>query len=211
LGAYGYEVATAANGDEALSHAAQDPPALMVLDMALGTQPDGLGVCRRVREWSRMPIIILSVRGDHRTKVLALDAGADDYVTKPFVMEELRARIQAVLRRTEVNMDAHAQPEIQVGALRIDFANRRVRLEDEEIHLTPTEYDVLRLLALHPGRIITHRMILSQVWGPEYAEMTHYVRIYVNQLRHKLRENPAINLRYILNEPGIGYRFVDVD
>jgi two-component system KDP operon response regulator KdpE len=211
LGGYGYEVLTAANGREALTSAAQNAPALIILDLALGSAPDGLGVCRELRGWSQIPIIVLSVRGEEKTKVLALDAGADDYLTKPFVMEELRARIQAVMRRAAVRPDGQSTPELHVGRLRIDFVDRRVRVEGDEVHLTPTEYELLSLLASHPGKLITHRAILAHVWGPEYSEMTHYVRIYVNQLRHKLRENPAANLRYILNEPGIGYRFVDLD
>jgi two-component system KDP operon response regulator KdpE len=167
-------------------------------------------VCRRVREWSQVPIIMLSVREDERTKVQALDAGADDYLTKPFGMEELRARIQAVARRAVIEPGAAPQSVIRAGAVVIDLANRRVSVEGQEVHFTPQEYDILRLLATHPGKIMTHRAILSAVWGPEYAEMTHYVRIYVNQIRKKLRENPAANVRYIHNEPGIGYRFVDL-
>ena len=210
LGGYGHEVIAAADGNEALTLVAQRRPDLVVLDIHLGREPDGLEVCRRLREWSRVPIIILSVRGDERTKVQALDAGADDYLTKPFGMEELRARIQAVVRRAVVEPGGATESVIRVGALEIDLANRRVLVEGEEVHFTPQEYDILRLLATHPGKIMTHPAILSAVWGPEYAEMTHYVRIYVNQIRKKLRENPASNVRYILNEPGIGYRFVDL-
>ncbi len=210
LGGYGHEVIAAADGNEALTLVAQRRPDLVVLDIHLGREPDGLEVCRRLREWSRVPIIILSVRGDERTKVQALDAGADDYLTKPFGMEELRARIQAVVRRAVVEPGGATESVVRVGALEIDLANRRVLVEGEEVHFTPQEYDILRLLATHPGKIMTHPAILSAVWGPEYAEMTHYVRIYVNQIRKKLRENPAANVRYILNEPGIGYRFVDL-
>ena len=210
LGGYGHEVIAAADGNEALTLVAQRRPDLVVLDIHLGREPDGLEVCRRLREWSRVPIIILSVRGDERTKVQALDAGADDYLTKPFGMEELRARIQAVVRRAVVEPGGATESVVRVGAPEIDLANRRVLVEGEEVHFTPQEYDILRLLATHPGKIMTHPAILSAVWGPEYAEMTHYVRIYVNQIRKKLRENPAANVRYILNEPGIGYRFVDL-
>ena len=210
LGGYGHEVIAAADGAAALALVAQRRPDLVVLDIHLGREPDGLEVCRRLREWSRVPIIMLSVRGDERTKVQALDAGADDYLTKPFGMEELRARIQAVVRRAVVEPGGAAESVIRVGALEIDLANRRVTVEGEEVHFTPQEYDILRLLATHPGKIMTHPAILSAVWGPEYAEMTHYVRIYVNQIRKKLRENPAGNVRYILNEPGVGYRFIDL-
>jgi two-component system KDP operon response regulator KdpE len=153
---------------------------------------------------------MLSVRGDERTKVEALDAGADDYLTKPFSMEELRARIQALLRRVALEPATTPAATITVGDLVIDLANRVVAVAGDEVHLTPIEYDILRLLATHPGKIITHRTVLSQVWGAEYSEMTHYVRIYINQIRNKLREDPAANVRYILNEPGIGYRFVDI-
>ena len=210
LSGYGHEVVAADDGAAALALVAQRRPDLVVLDIHLGREPDGLEVCRRLREWSRVPIIMLSVRGDERTKVQALDAGADDYLTKPFGMEELRARIQAVVRRAVVEPGGAAESVIRVGVLEIDLANRRVTVEGEEVHFTPQEYDILRLLASHPGKIMTHPAILSAVWGPEYADMTHYVRIYVNQIRKKLRENPAANVRYILNEPGVGYRFIDL-
>jgi two-component system KDP operon response regulator KdpE len=211
LSGYGYEVITAADGQEALTSVAQHAPSLVVLDITLGAPPDGLQVCRSLREWSRIPVIMLSVLGEEKTKVLALDAGADDYLTKPFGMEELRARIQAVLRRSEVGRSGDTSGRIQVGDLVIDLVSRRVEVEGQEIHLTPTEYEILRLLAVNPGKIITHRMILAQVWGPEYGEMSHYVRLYVSQLRRKLRENAAAGLRYILNEPGVGYRFIDIE
>lgn len=210
LSGYGHDVLTAATGEQALTLVAQRKPDLVVLDINLGREPDGLTVCRRLREWSRVPIIMLSVRDDESTKVQALDAGADDYLTKPFGMEELRARIQAVVRRAVVEPGGPAESVIRAGALEMDLVNRRVFVGSEEVHFTPQEYDILRLLATHAGKIMTHRAILSAVWGPEYADMTHYVRIYVNQIRKKLRENPAAGVRYILNEPGIGYRFVDL-
>ncbi|MCI0399147.1 MAG: response regulator transcription factor [Chloroflexi bacterium] len=211
LEGYGYQVITAANGQEALTAAAQRAPELIILDIALGSEPDGVEVCRRLREWSQVPIIMLSVRGDEKTKVMALDAGADDYLTKPFGMEELRARMQAVLRRVALEPSSSPAAVVRAGALEIDLANRRVTVAGVEVHLTPIEYDILRLLATHPGKIMTHQSILAGVWGPEYRDMTHYVRIYVNQIRKKLGENPAANVRYILNEPGIGYRFIDVE
>jgi two-component system KDP operon response regulator KdpE len=211
LGGYGHEVIAAADGEAAITAVARRRPDLVVLDIHLGREPDGLEVCRRVREWSRVPIIILSVRGDEATKVAALDAGADDYLTKPFGMEELRARIQAVLRRAVAPPGGSADSVIRAGALALDLANRRVTVGGDEVHFTPQEYDILRLLATNPGKIMTHRAILAAVWGPEYADMTHYVRIYVNQIRKKLRENPAAGVRYILNEPGVGYRFVEVN
>ncbi len=211
LGGYGYEVITAANGQEALIFAAQQAPQLIILDISLGTPPDGIEVCRNLREWTKVPIIMLSVRNEDKAKVTALDVGADDYLTKPFSLEELRARIQAVLRRIAVEPAATAKAEIVVGDLRIELANHRVFVQGEEVHLTPKEFELLRLLATHSGRILTHEAILNQVWGSEYGGMDHYVRVFVNQLRKKLRENPARNIRYILNEPGVGYRFIDVD
>ncbi|HRQ42303.1 MAG TPA: response regulator transcription factor [Chloroflexota bacterium] len=211
LTGYGYQVITAANGTEALTAVAQRQPNLVILDINLGSQPDGLETCHRLREWSQIPIIMLSVRGDERTKVQALDAGADDYLTKPFSMEELRARVQAVLRRVALEPTSSPAATITVGDLFIDLANRTVKLAGEQVHFTPIEYDILRLLATHPGKIMSHRAILTQVWGSDYADMTHYVRIYINQIRKKLHEDPAANVRYILNEPGIGYRFIDLN
>ncbi|HVU13619.1 MAG TPA: response regulator transcription factor [Phototrophicaceae bacterium] len=211
LSAYGYQVMMAANGQEALVDTAQQAPDVIILDIALGKDPDGLQVCRSLREWTSTPIIMLSVRSDEKTKVTALDAGADDYLTKPFGIEELRARIQAVLRRTKDEPANANQSEIVVGDLKIDLVNRHVFVEGEEVHLTPKEYELLRLLATHAGKVITHHQILNDVWGSEYGEMDHYVRVFVNQIRKKLRENPARNVRYILNEPGVGYRFVDLE
>ncbi|MBZ0317549.1 MAG: response regulator transcription factor [Anaerolineae bacterium] len=211
LGGYGYEVITAANGQEALILAAQQAPQLIILDISLGSPPDGVEVCRSLREWSKTPIIMLSVRNEDRAKVTALDAGADDYLTKPFNLEELRARIQAVLRRMTVEPISSTKSEIVVGDLRIELAKHRVFVQEEEVHLTPKEYELLRMLATHSGRVLTHEAILNHVWGSEYSGMDHYVRVFVNQLRKKLRENPARNIRYILNEPGIGYRFIDIE
>jgi len=211
LTGYGHQVITAATGQEALTAVAQRQPDVVILDIALGSEPDGLVVCQRLREWSQVPIIMLSVRSGESTKVAALDAGADDYLTKPFGMEELRARIQAVLRRTAMEPASSPTAVIHSGALTIDLANRRVTVGEQEVHFTPLEYDILRLLATHPGQILTHQTILSQVWGSDYRDMTHYIRIYVNQIRQKLGENPSANLRYILTEPGVGYRFVEPD
>lgn len=210
LTGYGYEVITATNGQEALMLTAQQAPDVIILDISLGSEPDGIEVCRRLREWSKIPIIMLSVHDEEKTKVTALHAGADDYLTKPFGMEELYARILAILRRVAIDPNANAKAEIVVNALRIDLVNRMVFVEGEEVHLTPKEYDLLRLLATHPGKVMTHRAILNAVWGPDYGEMDNYVRVFVNQIRKKLRENPARDIRYILNEPSIGYRFVNL-
>ncbi len=209
LEGYGYEVLTASTGDEALIITAQQQPDMLILDISLGSKPNGLELCRQLREWSKVPIIMLSVHGEEKMKVEALHIGADDYLTKPFGMEELEARIGAILRRTATEPGTNPQAEIQVGDLYINLAQRIVTVEGEEVHLTPTEYDLLRLLAINPGKVLTHRAILQKVWGPDYAEMTHYVRVFVNQIRKKLKENPARDVRYILNEPGVGYRFVD--
>jgi two-component system KDP operon response regulator KdpE len=209
LSGYGFQVITATNGREALTFAAQQSPDVIILDIALGIPPDGLEVCRQLRGWSKTPIIMLSIRSDEKTKVIALDAGADDYLVKPFGMEELRARIQAILRRSAIDPNSTPSAEIRVGDLLIDLANRRVVVDGEEVHLTPTEYDLLRLLATHPGKVMTYRILLNQVWGPEHDHMDHYVRVFINQIRTKLHENPARNIRYIINEPGVGYRFVD--
>lgn len=167
-------------------------------------------VCRQLRQWSQVPIIILSIRGDERSKVQALNEGADDYLTKPFGMEELQARIQAVLRRSALETATTPAATITVGDLTIDLAKHQVAVAGKEVHFTPLEFDILRLLATHPGQLMTHQAILTQVWGGDYADMTHYVRIYINQIRKKLHEDPAANVRYILNEPGIGYRFKDI-
>jgi two-component system, OmpR family, KDP operon response regulator KdpE len=211
LNGYGYEIFTATNGQEALIIAAQQQPDILILDISLGSEPDGIEVCRRLREWSKIPVIMLSVHDEEKTKVMALNAGADDYLTKPFGMEELNARIQAVRRRIMTEPGTNPNAEIRVGGLYINLINRTVQVEDEEVHLTPKEYELLRLLATHPGKVMTHRAILNAVWGSGYGEMDHYVRVFVNQIRKKLRENPARNIRYILNEPGVGYRFVNLD
>jgi two-component system KDP operon response regulator KdpE len=211
LSGYGYDVLTAANGQDALTMTAQQQPDMMILDISLGSEPDGIEVCQRLREWSKTPVIMLSVHNEEKTKVLALNAGADDYLTKPFGMEELNARIQAVRRRVVIEPATNARGEIRVGDLVINLVNRTVAVEGESIHLTPKEYDLLALLASHSGKVLTHRTILTRVWGEDYSELDHYVRVFVNQIRKKLRENPSRNVRYILNEPGVGYRFVDTD
>ncbi|QPC83375.1 response regulator transcription factor [Phototrophicus methaneseepsis] len=211
LSGYGYDVLIASNGEEALITAAQQQPDMIILDISLGSEPDGIEVCRQLREWSKVPIIMLSVHNEDKLKVKALHIGADDYLTKPFSMEELEARIQAILRRMATAPGTNPQAEIRVGDLYMNLAQRIVTIQGEDVHLTPTEYNLLRLLATNPGKVLTHRAILQKVWGPEYAEMSHYVRVFINQLRRKLKENPARNVRYILNEPGVGYRFVDIE
>jgi two-component system KDP operon response regulator KdpE len=200
----GYAVEAAETKEQALALLASRPPDAMVLDLVL---PDGRGVevCEEVRRWSRLPIVVLSAVGDEREKVRALDAGADDYITKPFGTDELLARLRAVLRRSA---QESGSPVVEVGALRIDLADRRVTRDGEQIHLTPIEFDLVRVLASHRGRLVTHRQLLREVWGPEYGEETHYLRVHVAHIRAKLELDPS-RPEYVITEPGVGYRLRD--
>jgi two-component system, OmpR family, KDP operon response regulator KdpE len=200
----GYEVATAATKSEALDAVAVRPPDAMVLDLVL---PDGSGVdvTSEVRAWSSLPIIVLSAVGDEREKVRALDVGADDYITKPFGTEELLARLRAVLRRAGDDRD---DPVVTVGGLSLDLADHRVRRGDEEIHLTPIEFDILRELAAHAGKLVTQRQLLQTVWGPGYDLETHYLRVHVAHIRAKIEPDPS-HPSYLITEPGVGYRLRD--
>jgi two-component system KDP operon response regulator KdpE len=200
----GYAVESSATKEEALDAVSVRPPDLMVLDLVL---PDGSGVdvCRSVREWSAMPIIVVSAVGDEREKVRALDAGADDYITKPFGADELTARLRALLRRAGDNDE---EPAVTLGNLEIDLASRTVKRDGEHIHLTPIEYDLLAELTRHRGKLVTQRQLLSAVWGPEYTRETHYLRVHVAHLRAKLEEDPS-RPRHIVTEPGVGYRLLD--
>ena len=197
----GFQVDSAGTKEEALDALSHRPPDAVLLDLVL---PDGSGVdvCRQVREWSHVPIVVVSAVGDEREKVRALDAGADDYVTKPFGSQELAARLRAVLRRAA---DTGSEPAIEVGDLVIDLADRRVRRGEEHIHLTPIEFDLLRVLAQNRGRLVTHRQLLHEVWGPAYGEETHYLRVHVAHIRSKLEIDPS-RPRYVITEPGVGYR-----
>ncbi len=205
LEANGYRVLSAANGQEGLVLAAQHQPALVILDIGL---PDlsGQEVLRRLREWSRAPVIVLSVRDDEKGKVAALDAGADDYVTKPFNTDELLARLRVALRHAA---DKEEAAVLQVKNLVIDLAARRVTVSGKEVKLSKTEYDLLRLLARHAGKVLTHRQILREVWGPGHEEDTHYLRVYIAHLRDKIERNPE-SPELILTELGVGYRFLAV-
>jgi two-component system, OmpR family, KDP operon response regulator KdpE len=196
----GYGVQEATTKQEALDAVSVRPPDAIVLDLVL---PDGNGieVCKDIRRWSQVPIVVLSAVGDEQQKVLALDAGADDYVTKPFGSEELLARMRAVLRRKSDDGDA----EVRVGELEIDLADRSVRRNGEQLHLTPIEFDLLSQLAQHPGRLVTHRQLLQEVWGPGYEDETHYLRVHFAHVRAKIEPDPS-NPRYVITEPGIGYR-----
>ena len=200
LGNAGYRVDEAATKREALDAVSSRPPDAIVLDLIL-PDGDGVDVATEIRRWSQVPIVVLSAVGDERQKVRALDAGADDYVTKPFGSEELLARMRAVLRRRSEEGDA----PVRVGELEIDLADRAVRRDGGEIHLTPIEFDLLSQLAQHPGRLVTHRQLLQEVWGPGYEDETHYLRVHFAHIRAKLEPDPS-NPTYVITEPGIGYR-----
>jgi two-component system, OmpR family, KDP operon response regulator KdpE len=209
LKGYGYDVITAANGQEALTLAAQQAPDVIVLDINLGSDPDGVEVCRSLREWSKTPVIALSIRTDKHVKLAAFEAGADDYITKPFDMDELEARIRAVLRRSAMQEADAPSGEIQVHDLVINLIKRRVVLNGDEVHLTPTEYELLRLLATHPGQVLTSHMLLDALRKDQKVEYDHLLRVHVNTLRKKLNDAPAAP-RFIFTEQGVGYRFADV-
>lgn len=199
----GYTVVTAADGVKALDAIITEPPDVIILDLAM-PHLDGISVLRRVREWSDVPIIVLSVRDDDPGKVEALDLGADDYLTKPFSMNELLARIRVAMRHTG-QQHATAQPVLQAGDLQMDLQRRVVSLAGDEIHLTPTEFDLLRVLLSNADRVITQRQLLADVWGPGYEDDVQTLRIFIAQLRRKLKERTG-QPRYILTEPGVGYR-----
>jgi two-component system KDP operon response regulator KdpE len=202
LHANGYELVEAENAEQGITQAAAYTPDLILLDLGLPDQ-DGLVVTQRLREWSQTPIIVLSARGQEQDKVQALDAGADDYLTKPFGVGELLARIRVALRHAAAGPGG--EPELRVGELRVDLGRRQVWLNAEEVHLTPIEYKLLALLAKHAGRVLTHRQLLHEVWGPNAGDQVQYLRVYMAQLRHKLEREPG-RPRYLVTEPGVGYR-----
>ena len=203
LTAAGYEVETAATAEEALALAAANPPDALILDLVL---PDrsGTEVTRDLRTWSSVPIVLLSAVGDEAEKVAALDAGADDYVQKPFGIEELLARLRALLRRAGPS----TEPILEIGELVIDLEKRAVGMGGRPVSVTPTEFELLRFLAQNEGKLLTHPAILREVWGPAYRTESHYLHVYVSQLRRKLEPDPA-RPRYLLTEPGAGYRLVN--
>jgi two-component system, OmpR family, KDP operon response regulator KdpE len=203
LRGHGYEVVTAATMEEGLDAAALAPIDAAIVDLLL-PDGDGIELCTRLREWSSMPIIVLSAVGDEDEKVRALRAGADDYVTKPFGPEELVARIEAVLRRTTPEGETAV---VEASGLRVDLAEHRVFRDGEEVHLTPTEFDLLRVFVRNRGRLLTHRMLLIEVWGPEYAEDVTVLRGQIANLRRKIEAPAGARRHYIRTEPGIGYRF----
>jgi len=199
----GYSVDTAATAQEAVMKAGMRPPTAIILDVLL---PDGRGtdVCRELRAWYSAPIVVLSAVGEEKEKVDALDAGADDYVTKPFSGDELLARLRAVLRRATPS----AERVITIGDLRIDLEKRAVTMDGRAIALTPIEYDLLRVLAQNEGKLLTHPALLREVWGPAFQEESNYLHVHMSHLRRKIEPDPA-RPRYLLNQPGVGYRMVD--
>ena len=202
-----YSVIDAARGEEGLRHAAMSRPDLVILDLGL-PDIDGLEVTRRLREWSAVPIIIVSARGKEQDKVVALDAGADDYLTKPFGAGELLARVRVALRHAaSVNRETGASV-FAVGGIEVDLLRRQVHANGKEVHLTPNEFKLLSALVKHAGMVMTHQQLLKEVWGLGSAEQSHYVRVYMNQLRQKLEADPA-RPQYLLTEPGVGYRLKD--
>ena len=206
LTSHGYDVRSAADGESALETFGDWRPDLVITDLSM-PNVDGIELCRRLRKLSAVPIVVLSVKGEEKTKVEALDAGADDYVTKPFGMDELLARIRAALRRTsEHQTDDPAASALQAGHFGVDLEARSVTVGDRQIHLTPKEYDLLVYMIRHPGKVLTHRTLLAAVWGGNYVEQTEYLRVFIGQLRKKIENDPA-SPRYILTEPWIGYRF----
>ncbi|MDA8083906.1 MAG: response regulator [Nitrospiraceae bacterium] len=204
LEGHGYRLIEAQSGQEGLTEAATRSPDVVLLDLGLPDM-DGLEVTTAIREWSGVPIIVLSARDREDDKIRALDAGADDYLTKPFGAGELLARIRVALRHLSLQQAGGEDPVFALGNLRVDFAKRQVLRDGREVHLTPIEYKLLATLIRHAGKVITHTLLMKEVWGSGYSDQTHYLRIYMAQLRHKLEADPA-RPRFLINEPGIGYR-----
>ncbi|MGE5760838.1 MAG: response regulator [Gemmatimonadota bacterium] len=204
LESHEYRLVEATTSREGLAQATSRNPDVILLDLGL-PDGDGIDLARRIREWSTTPIIVISARGKEQDKIAALDAGADDYLTKPFDVGELMARLRVALRHATRSGGAAAEPVFVVGDLRVDLARRQVFVAGTEVHLTPTEYRLLTRLVHHAGKVLTHRQLLQEVWGPNALEHSHYVRVYMTQLRHKL-EADATRPRYLLTEPGVGYR-----
>jgi two-component system KDP operon response regulator KdpE len=204
LGAHGYEIDEAATGAEGINRVAIFKPDLVIVDLGL-PDIDGKAVVKAIREWSQTPLVVLTARDQEQEKIEALDAGADDYVTKPFSVGELMARMRVSLRRSSAS---EHEPVITCGDLVVDLLQRRVTVADREIKLTPTEYELIKVLAQHRGRVLTHRQLLKAVWGTAYNEDTHYIRVYIGQLRRKIEANPT-QPRHIITESGVGYRLME--
>jgi two-component system KDP operon response regulator KdpE len=207
MSAHGYRVAEAGNAAEAMALATSRNPDAILMDLGL-PDVDGIELTRRLREWSRVPIIVISARGREDDKVAALDAGADDYLTKPFGVNELLARVRVALRHAQSGAAAGEESSFEFGRLRIDLTRREVTVGGHEVHLTPIEYKLLVLLARNAGRVLTHRQIIREVWGASYTGQTHHVRVHMAELRKKIEEDPA-RPRLLLTEPGVGYRLRD--
>jgi two-component system KDP operon response regulator KdpE len=203
LSAHGFEMEEASSGQEGLNQAVMHKPDLIILDMGLPDM-DGMEVLKRLREWSQVPVIVLSVKEQESTKIEMLDAGAEDYVTKPFGMGELLARIRVALRRSTKEQD---EPVLTLDDLQIDRAKRMVFVAKNLVKLTPIEYDLLKALAASPGRVYTNTQLLKAVWGPGYERESHYLRVFVGQLRRKIEQNPS-QPKHIITEPGVGYRLI---
>ncbi|MBI2812394.1 MAG: response regulator [Candidatus Melainabacteria bacterium] len=203
----GYQLLEATRGAEALQLAAEKKPQLIILDLGL-PDLDGTEVARKIREWSQVPIIILSARNQEVDKVTALELGADDYLTKPFGVYELLARIKVALKHASQAKIEPGDPVFSAGQIRVDMAKRLVFLNDVEVHLTPNEYNLLLILVQSPGKLISQQQLLRAVWGPGYAKEGHYLRVYMGQLRRKLEVDPA-NPKHLITEPGLGYRFCE--
>jgi len=200
------ELLEAENGNEGMRLVARSNPDVVLLDLGL-PDIDGIDVARQLREWTQVPIIVLSARGRERDKIEALDAGADDYLTKPFGVGELQARIRVTLRHASRSKGPDPDPTFECGGLRVDLTMRHVFVQGVEVHLTPIEFKLLAMLVRHAGMVLTHKQLLADVWGPAYSDETHYLRVYMGQLRHKLEVDPA-RPRHITTEPGIGYRLL---
>jgi two-component system, OmpR family, KDP operon response regulator KdpE len=203
LTAHGFEMIEASLGQDGLNEAVMSKPDLIILDMGLPDM-DGLEILKKLREWSLVPVIILSVREQESTKIAMLDAGAEDYVTKPFGMGELLARIRAALRRSSKEAE---EPILELGDLRIDRAKRIVTVDEHPIKLTPTEYNLIKTLGSNPGRVFTNTQLLKVIWGPTYEHETHYLRVFIGQLRRKIEKNPSEPI-HLITEPGVGYRLM---
>jgi len=206
LDAEGYRLQESVTAEEGLAQAQSRQPDLILLDLGLPDR-DGLEVIRSVREWGKIPILVLSARGQEKDKIAALDLGADDYVPKPFAVGELLARIRAALRRSSA---AAAGTIVRFGAVEVDLEKRLVRVDTQDVHLTPNEYKLLQVLIQHAGKVLTQRQLLNEVWGPQHTEQAQYLRVYIAQLRRKLERNPA-RPKHLQTEPGVGYRLVTED
>jgi two-component system KDP operon response regulator KdpE len=209
LASQSYLVVESETGENGLIQAASRSPDLIILDLGLPDM-DGVSLMKRLREWSTVPVIVVSARGKEQDKIVALDAGADDYLTKPFSVGELLARVRVALRHAATAHSDTGNPVFTAGDLRVDLLHRRVSVAGKDIHLTPNEFKLLAMLVKHAGMVLTHRQLLKEVWGPGTGHETHYVRVYMNQLRQKIEQDPA-RPKLLLTEPGVGYRLVSED